>query len=329
MLVSVAAALIVALPWYVTNWEITLSYVQSATGGALAAGAGPSNPLDPASLTAFSLAFVNNLSLWPVLGIALAGALLLADRTSSWRLGKAVTKQRARRTWGWLLVMAWILLPVGVLVTSHNQDLRYAVFAFPAIAIVFAGLIRMVRWRALRLAVMALVLIAGAAQVAAAGLYRDPGAPGAARVTLAFGSVGALLLFGQAYPPANPAADDGTRVMQELEAAANGRPARVLVAEEDHVFNINTLKWLAELRHDPFTFPFADVMSGDPTELDSYQYAIYVPVSVVNQRNPDNRLSLLNQSTATGVYGDQLFAIFAGGRKAVPIHGGRAWILAR
>jgi hypothetical protein len=118
--------------------------------------------------------------------------------------------------------------------------------------------------------------------------------------------------------------------MQLLEEAANGHPAHVLVAQEDHVFNPNTLTWLGETRHDQFTFEDPQALTGDPTDLAAYDFAIYMPAAQVQQRNSEPRLLILNQSTATTVFAEQLFTIFGHSRKKIALGDGtNVWVLQR
>src|SRR5215467_6658944 len=46
MAAALAAAFAVAAPWYVTNWDTTLAYLQSSAFGEGSIGMGPDNPLD-------------------------------------------------------------------------------------------------------------------------------------------------------------------------------------------------------------------------------------------------------------------------------------------
>jgi hypothetical protein len=117
--------------------------------------------------------------------------------------------------------------------------------------------------------------------------------------------------------------------MNELEALTHGATARVLVAESDHVFNVNTLTWLATVRQDHFTFASPRGLTGDPAELSSYDLAIYLPASAVQQRDGTPRSHILNTTMATTVFGDQLFHIFGGSRHKVALDRTAVWILQR
>lgn len=326
LMVALAAAL--AAPWYVINWDTTVAYLQSATVGELAVGAGPADPLDPVAITTVGVRLLGDLSLSLAAVMVVLGAVLLGCRLWPSIARTPAVTNRSRRGWAWLLLASWVAVPLAVLVDAHNQDPRYAVAVFPGLALVFAGLCSIAgRW--VRLAAVAAVLGLGLAQVGLAQLPSDSAPPNGFVLSLSAGAAGSLVAFAPAYPAANPAADEGTPVMRALEAAARGRPARVLVAQEDRVFNINTLTWLAATRHDRFTFDRPNLLTGDPGELNAYDLAVYVSAPEVAQRNPDRRLQILNQKTATSVFGDQLFTLFGRGRREVATAGATVWVLQR
>jgi hypothetical protein len=224
--------------------------------------------------------------------------------------------------------------PLAVLATATNQHSRFAAIAFPGLALVLAGLSRMAMPRLFRVSALAVVLLIGVGQVAA---QFPPGSEiqRQANVAIQTSSFGNVMLLAPYYPAADPGGDDATPVMQQLETIAQGRPMKVLVAEEDHVFNKFTLLWVAAVRHDQFSFNHPMVLSGDPAELNSYAAAIYLPAAEVDQRNADprvqiQRIHILNEEVATTVYGDQLFQIFGGGRYEVVLGDGTiVWVLVR
>jgi 4-amino-4-deoxy-L-arabinose transferase-like glycosyltransferase len=327
MVLALVVGLAVAAPWYVTNWDITLTYLQSATSGPLSVGAGPANPLDPGAILGLVAALLNDASWALGLGAVALAVVLLWNRLRAAR-GLQVVKSTRRkpRWWSWALLLSWAAVPVAVLATSHNQDPRYAVVVFPVLAIVLAGLYSgVMRPPAVRVAVVAIVIAVGVAQI---GLAEFP--PGSAIPDGAVASVGGAALFAPAYQPANPNGDDGTPVMRQLEAMTGGRPAHVLLAQDDHVFNINTLKWLAAIRNDDMTFDLPSGLTGDPSELSGYDIALVMPSSAVVQRNPGLRLQILNATTPSAVYGNQLFAIFGRSKHDVRLDGGfDIWVLQR
>lgn len=328
MIISIAVALALAAPWYAANWDTTISYIQSATSGPLAVGAGPVNPLNPVAVAALSVRIVSYyLSFWLAFGISVAAAVLLWTRFRSATSKPMRGPRGVMRRWTWLLVLTWVLIPVGVLMTSRNQDPRQALVILPVIAIVFAGLCTTLRPR-IRASLTAVVVLALLAQIGIAQLPAGSSIRDRAVVRVASLASWNLVIFGPAYPAPNPAGDEGTPVIRELEALTNGHADRVLIAQEDRVFNGTTLTWLAAVRGDSFTFGPA-ALTGDPTQLDDYDFAIYLPASVVSERNQDPRLQLLNERTASTIFGDQLFDIFARSRHGVSIQYGTAWILQR
>jgi hypothetical protein len=290
---------------------------------------GPGNPLDPAAFLAFANTIVTAASFALVAGIALLGLLRLFRRSESPAGRLRDSSRNAKRRWTWALLAAWTFVPLVVFGTSHNQDPRQTMFVFPGMAIVFAGLGVLTRPRILRLAAVAIVLCVCVAQALVAQLPPLNPIRDAAYLNLAVGS-NTVTVFQPAFGVANPTGDDGTPVMRQLEALASGHPARVLVAQEDHVFNPNTLTWLGETRQDQFTFEDPQSLTGDPAELAGYDFAIYMPAAQVEQRNGEPRLLILNQSSATTGYGDKLFTIFSQGQHRIVLGDGTTvWVLQR
>jgi 4-amino-4-deoxy-L-arabinose transferase-like glycosyltransferase len=329
LLLAAALAVAIAGPWYVTNWDTTLAYLQSSASGEGARGMGPSNPLDPAAVLAFTNSIVTVASFALVAGIAILGLVRLYQRIQPPSGGPRKSGNRAKRRWSWALLAAWTLVPLFFFGMSHNQDPRQAMFVYPGMAIVFAGLSVITRPRILRVGLVAVVLSVCIAQALVAQLPPLNPIRDAAYLNLTVGST-TVVLFQPSFGVANPTGDDGTPVMKQLETAADGRPARVLVAQEDHVFNPNTLTWLGETRQDRYTFEDPQALTGDPAELAGYDFAIYMPAAEVQRRNGEPRLLILNQSSATTAYADQLFAIFSGGKHRVVLGDGTTvWVLQR
>jgi 4-amino-4-deoxy-L-arabinose transferase-like glycosyltransferase len=329
MVLALGLALAVAAPWYVTNWDTNLAYLRYSTTGSGSIGMGPQNPLDPTALLSFGLVIVNAMSFVLAAGIATVGLVVLGHRALFATNQRTPSAAAAKRRWSWALLVSSAVVPLAVFGTSHNQDPRQAMVVFPCFAIVFAGLTAIARPRLLRLSAIALVLAPCIAQALLAQLPPLNPVRDSAQLTLSVGSA-QLTVFGPAFGVANPDGDDGTPVMRELEAVAHGRQVRVLVAQEDHVFNPNTLNWLAERRQDRLTFDHPNVLTGDSSELAGYDLAIYLPANEVAQRNGELRLDILNQQAATTVYGDQLFQVFGRSRHKVVVYGGDiAWVLER
>ena len=329
MLLATAVAASVAGPWYVTNWDTTIAYLQSSTSGEGSRGMGPDNPLDPAALAAFATTIVNAASFVLVAGIAVLSLVLLLNRTRPDGGESRVSRNSARRRWTWALLTSWALVPLVVFGTSHNQDPRQAMFVFPCLAIVFAGLSVVTRPRVLSFAVTATVLAVCVSQALVAQLPPLDPIRDAAHFNVAFGS-NSVAVFQPAFGVANPSGDDGTPVLRQLESLAGKQPARVLVAEEDHVFNPNTLSWLGQARQDQFTFEDPQGLTGDPAELGAYDLAVYMPATQVEQRNQEPRLLILNQGTATTVFANQLFTIFSRSQRRIALGDGTiVWVLQR
>ena len=321
MLLALGAFVAVAAPWYWVNLQGTLAYIQSSTSGAGAAGAGPQT-LNLVAFTQITVMVANDAPWVLVAGIVAVAGVVVSNH---WR---PKAPSRTGKRWSWLLVVTMAAAPVAILFTSHDQASRYAVVTYPALAILFAGLIVATRPRFLRFAALAMVLLFGVAQIGVSQLPIGSAAQRGTLVGFTSNVLGGVVLFGPAYPFANPTGDDGTPVMQELEALAHGRPAKVLIAQEDHSFNWNTLTWLAATRHDQLSFYRPDLAGGNPSELASYDLAVYLPAKSVVQRNPDLRASILNGRTATAVYGDQLFSIFALSKHEVALGDGTTvWVL--
>jgi hypothetical protein len=332
MLLAAAVALAVSAPWYLTNLDTVLAFLQSSTSGQGARGMGAADPLDPAALLAFLLTIVTAASFTLVAGMVVVGAAVLANRivrlVAPSRIRPAMTSG-ARRRWNWILVGSFALPPLLVFATSHNQDPRQPMLVYICFAVAFAGLVMMTRPRSARYAAVAIVLTLCVAQALVAQLPPLNPVRDAAYVNATIGST-TIPLFQPAFGVANPKGDDGTPVMRELESEANGRQADVLVAQADYIFNPNTLGWLGASRQDHFRFIDPGVLQGNTSELDNFEFAVYLPAADVDRRDSAPRLLILNQTTATTVYGDQLLKIFGRSRHQIALFdGSTVWVLQR
>ncbi len=320
---ALATLLAVAGPWYLTNLQSTIGYIHSAAFGVGAAGTGPANPLAPSAIAQVILMIVSDTP-WIVVAASLLLAALLV-----WERRGAKSVSRPGRVWSWLVLLAMAGLPVAAVATSQDQASRYAAVTFPALAIIFAALVATTRRRPVQVAAVAAVLAFGVAQIAVSQMPIGNSYQRGKLVWVRHGWYG-MDFFGPAYPYANSAGDDGTPIMAALESVAKARPLRVMIAQDDHTTNLNTLRWLSATRHDDFTFELPPVVVADPAQLSTYDVALYIPSAEVVRRNNTARADILNAETPSTVFGAQLFTIFAHARHEVRLPGGTtAWVLER
>ena len=133
-LAALVYAAIIA-PWYITNLQPTLDYIESTTSGPLSEGAGPENPLTFHAITAFTTGMVNDHVSW-ILGLAFLAALAF-DLPALGRLFRPVV--RGEPLIRLALVAAWATIPYLIVATAHNQDYRLMAPALPAMAVIVAG----------------------------------------------------------------------------------------------------------------------------------------------------------------------------------------------
>ena len=325
----------IAALWYVPHLAATLDYVRSATGGALAIGAGPDHNFDLGAAVEFSLRFLNNEVTW-VVALVLVGAGLLVVPT--W------VRAALRRPWpAWrddvwraAFLVSWAAVPWVSVAMGRDHDPRNAVASVPAIAVLLGCLVSAVRWRGARGVLTATVGSAGIALTLLTMLPPIRGLPDRWAVSTPAGfaviPVDAAVVGYEVRPQGR---DDATPVIEYLEAMASRRPRAgplgVGVAQEHPSINPNTLGWVADSRGDSMIVSDPPAGPDVIAQLDAELAPIDVMLYIAPPRSSGKtRTDLLNQSTTSVVLGDRLFSIFSGSRRAFLLDDGQTlWVLGR
>jgi 4-amino-4-deoxy-L-arabinose transferase-like glycosyltransferase len=331
----VALLLGTALPayWYSHNWAPTLGYVRRATS--IAEANGPSEPLHWDAIAHFTLVLINEHLSWvfalcslAALGLAVAGRVAGARRMEpldpAWEWRRAV------------FVASWVAVPYVALATAHSQIPRYMASALPGVAVLLAWLAVTIRWVSLRRLVVTLICAGGVVQTLLTILPPISGLPDRIVVATPYGyavlPVDAATVGHERRPEPT---DDATPIIAYLETESRGArgPAirNVGIVQEHPIVNPNTFSYLAHLRGDHLTFsdPPADRAHVDQlrTELNRYDCVLYIrPL----RAQTSQRLTFVNQHTASRVLGDELFILFPRAAKAFPlVDGQQVWVLRR
>ena len=138
---AAAVYLVVALVWYGPNFDATLEYVRSTTGGELAVGAGPGNPYTFHAVASFTTLVLSYNVSWIIAMLGLAAVALNMPRLL------ALFRQPWQRgvLWNLAFLVAWAGVPYLSVALAHNQDVRLMAPAMPAVAILVAGAVAAVR----------------------------------------------------------------------------------------------------------------------------------------------------------------------------------------
>ncbi len=322
------AFLVIAFAWYGPNFDATVDYVRSTTGGPLAEGAGPSNPFTFDAMASFTTGVINfNLS-WVIL---LPGLIAVA---LCWERLRALFQQP--RDWDRLtklaFLLAWAVIPFLSVITAKNQDVRLMAPAFPAVAILVAGAICAVRWRRARLVLAGITVVVLGYQTLTHITDVTPGfipdqikveiGDQAALVQLNSESIGYEQLPGDDY---------GTPVIEYVEQVAgaspggNAVPRAVCLLQSEAVINSNTFRYLASAREDPYVY--VDVVTepgpGRQRQLEEVlsgcNFALFVKPPPVPPSGPESRLTLVNEPYAQHHMTPRLLRLFRGPNRSFPL----------
>ena len=275
----------IAAAWYLSHLQATLAYIRSATGGSLAVGTGPSNPLTLHNIGAFTLGAIDwdgtlLLAVIGVLALVLVLVPWLARRGRGDRSGLMHDMGRAA------LLVAWIGPPYLFLISSQNQDVRLMAGAFPAVAILIAALVVAIPVRAVRWI--------GEAALCAAGAILTLGMTWPFTIPLLPSQIAVPVRLGWVYYPISPprsmgyervpqAVDYMVPVMNYLEAESktiqSPRPV-VCVLETDPDINWNTLSYLVDENGDSYDVVevhFYGSASRMQADLEACNMALFVP----------------------------------------------------
>jgi 4-amino-4-deoxy-L-arabinose transferase-like glycosyltransferase len=319
--------LVVAFTWYGPNFSATLDYVRSTTGGPLAEGAGPSNPYTFDAIASFTTGVVNFHLSWAILLVGLVAVAL------NWARVKALFARPLRWTplGNLAFLLSWAVIPYLSVALAKNQDVRLMAPALPAVAILVAGAICAVRWRAARLALTGFAVVVLGYQTLNHITDVTPGfMPDQAKVEIGSYSA-AVQLNGEPIGYEQlPSPDYGTPAIEYIEEVASNSPGgntvprTVCLLQSEAVVNSNTYRYLASARNDPYVF--VDVVTepgGGQRRLEEVlsgcNFALYVKPPPVPPSGPESRLTLVNEPYAAHHMTPRLLGLFRGPRRAFPL----------
>jgi hypothetical protein len=319
--IALALYLVIVLPWYLPHLDATREYIKSTTGGALAAGAGPENPLTWHNLVSFNLAVFNQHLSWL---LVLAGVVVLLAHVPTF--GRHVRSPGGDFWWRLAWLATWIAVPYVLLMTGSNQDVRLMAPAFVGIAVALAAGLGTLRPAPLRIGLAVATCAALAFQTANRVVPLGPGwLPATADVVVGDQYVGTPIASSSPLGYERlPRRDRATPVIDWIEERADrdaeGRPTGVVCLLAAYPFiNNNTFRYL-NLAHED-TFQMSDVRIGPGGEdqlaadLSTCDFALYVPP--VDDR--DARLEIVNDPFAANHMTPRLFDIFDGPSKKFPM----------
>jgi hypothetical protein len=309
-----AVTIVPVLLWYVPNWSATAAYLHLALKvqpGTVA------HPLALANLKIYAVSTIDDgFGLLVVLFTAVV-ALLSIPNLIGWLRSRDNFWPTIKTA---LFLLSWLLIPIIAVGASSNQAARYAVEAYPALAVIAGGLTSGLRWMSVRIGAMVVaVLIAlnATLTVNVAG-YKPPGAPAAWSFGSPLGTLTTQLgaAPGGAWLPLPTSY--GLNVVKYIESQSRGpdgkvRFASVAILELQGYLNGNDLTYLAELRNDPFAFPtlFTEHKASELTdELKNFDFALYIRQPGSIPGGIDARVAQLNDVAAARQMTPQAFALF-------------------
>ncbi len=307
--------------WYGPNWSATAAYLHVQYSAQ--AGSVPS-PLAPAHVLRFLVATADDMS-W--LAVVIAGAALVLTLATSRRAPPAPGPHR-RSAVRAVFLGGWFLVPLVVTAANVNQDSRYVIAAYPALAVIVGGLASRLRHPAAVAlgAVMAASCLLQGALVEVAG-FRTPLLPASLSWSTPFGLV-ALPLAGGDGPAGPPASRDVTMaVLRVLEAEAPGgrhRPAVVDLAELEALANGNDLGYDAAVRGDAFTFVTLDGPLSRAqlrADLGGATFLLYAHQPPLARSTSLGRVGQLNASAAARQITPAMLGLFSSRPRLVEVGG--------
>ena len=319
---AVVYAAVIA-PWYVTNLQPTLDYINSTTSGPLSEGAGPEHPLTFHAIASFTSGMLNEHISWM---LALVFLVALAFNLSA--LHRLIRPEvRIEPLLRLAFVGSWALIPYLIVATAHNQDVRLMAPAMPAMAIIVAGAVAAVPRREARVAIAGLATVALVYQTAVHVVRIDlPLLPDEPSVRI--GDYTALLRLDDrpiGYERL-PEADLGTPIMEYIERTAAAEPGRppernICVLQSEVIINTNTIHFLTISRGDPYNV-VAELVgptrrAGLAANLHECDFALYMKQASAAE-NPSSRLAIVNNDYAARYMTPALFRIFRGPERTFP-----------
>jgi 4-amino-4-deoxy-L-arabinose transferase-like glycosyltransferase len=316
---SAGLALLLILPWYVSNFAATLDYVKWTTEPGL--GVGPEDPYKLEAVYAFTAGLMNGDVSWLLGLIGLVSLALCIPSILVWRRLRPLPTETL---FGVLILFGWILVPFLSVALAHNQDVRLIAPAMPALPIMIAGAMAAIRWRWVRVAIVTASALALIYQTANRTTELHPDSL-PEDVTVGLGSQLAVIpLKSQTIGYERlPEPDYGTPIIEYIEDAIGGReqaaagpPRTVCMLESEPLVNTNTFSFLAHSRGDQFSFIDIFMGPGGRTELarnlKGCEYALYVRQPRIQA---DPRLAVVNAQVAAQYMTPRTIGLFKGPTK--------------
>lgn len=309
--------LVAAVPfavWYAPNWTPTAAYLKiqySPMAGSI------SDPLAPAHVLEWAIGTAADVSWWS-LGLALVLAVCAAPALVR-RLARPAGSRR-RAVFALAFAGSWFLLPLVVLASNVNQDPRYAIASYPALAVLVGGMVaRGLGHRGASVAVGALVAVAvlQVLQVDAPSVVA-PLRPVSFSVTTSYGVLG-MSAAGPDGPAAPPTPTNVTlTVVKALESTLRGPdrrriPSTVVILEDETYVNGNDLSFYAYVRHDPWTFVALDSGTRGAAlmaQLAKARAVLYVRQAPLRVSAADGRVGQINVGASARAMTPAMFARF-------------------
>lgn len=270
-----------ALIWYGPNWGPTMAFIRYTLAGGGELSGRVSAPLTSHQLAEFFVGLVNRISALAVLLCIVAVVLSLPQ--VPFRGGRRPSTESLIRG---AVLATWFLGPVLAVATSHNQDPRYVLAAYPALALITGGLLANLQWRVVR---RTLITVVGAIALMETLQANVPGfslplVP--SKVTVYTRPYPLVIPLGgpNAFAP-TPGGGGGTldvlRYLESRSREASGqlRPAVVEILSVDEWLTVQNLSYYADTRGDPFIFLDPNPPNRDTlvSRLKSADFALYVP----------------------------------------------------
>jgi 4-amino-4-deoxy-L-arabinose transferase-like glycosyltransferase len=319
MVLAASVAVIPTLLWYVPNWTATVAYIKTQFSGQ---GGATFDPLSPVHLAAFFVNTGANMS-WLAVGIAVIVAMISIPRLSRWFLGHRVRRAAVLRAavLRAAFLGSWLFIPIVVVAADINQDPRYLVASYPALAVITGGLISQITRPIVRRVMVSAVVIATGVQILQVNVphYRTPLLPASINFHTPGGWISIPFRAGDG-PAVVPAPTNVTlEILQYLESQSR-RPDRrikaaiVLLPELEPTANGNDLSYYAAIRHDPFTFVTAGSTETKKQLIATLQdsnFVLYVRQPSLTTGAGINAISQLNQSDVARQMTPAMFALFS------------------
>ena len=309
-----AVTIVPLLLWYVPNWSATTAYLHAA----LAVQPGTvAHPLAIANLKMYAASSINDGFGLTVVLFTVGVALLSIPNFIGWL-------HTRENFWPTIKIAAfvtsWLVIPIIAVGASTNQAPRYAVEAYPALAVIAGGLTSGLRWMSIRVTatVLAVLIALNATLTTNVAGYKPPGLP----ISWSFDSPVGVLTTQLGTSPSGSwlpeSTNYGLEVIKYLESQSLGPDGKVqhrtiAILELQGYLNGNDLPYLADLRNDPFTFatlfalPKASALTD---ELRHYDFALYIGQPGRIPRGADARVAQLNGVAAARQMSPKDFALF-------------------